>query len=294
MTHDKILSMDMVKRFEEHRDYLFAIAYRMLGTVMGAEDMVQETYLRWEKIDHSEVKSPKAYLASIITRLCIDHLKSARMRREQYIGPWLPEPLVSEPEEQPAGMLAQADSLSMAFLVLLESLKPEARAVYLLREVFDYGYGEIAEIMDKSEAACRKMVSRSRRHIQSQRPKQPVSKEKSEQVAKQFLDAIYDGEMQGLMQVLDAEVVWTSDGGGRPGVARRPVKGAEKVGRFILGIANNAPPDSSAHLTQINGTTGILIETADTPTAALAIQVVDNKVKAVHAVVNPDKLRHLQ
>jgi RNA polymerase sigma-70 factor (ECF subfamily) len=286
--------MDHAALFEEYRSYLFAIAYRMLGAVMEAEDIVQETYLRWRQVDLDEVASPKSYLASITTRLCIDHLRSARVRREQYIGPWLPEPLVADPGERPAQSLALAESLTMAFLVLLESLTPEERAVYLLREVFGYGYDEIAAIVDKSEAACRKMVSRARNYLAARRPRYTVTPEESRQAVAQFMEAVYEGDMGGLMNVLDADVVWTSDGGGMRGVARRPIAGADNVARFALGLAASAPPGVLVRPARVNGGPGVLIDIDGRPYAALAFEVAAGRITAVRAVVNPEKLRHLR
>lgn len=285
--------MKGAETFEEYRDYLFAIAYRMLGSVMEAEDMVQETYLRWQGVEASEVRSPKSYLATVISRLCLDHLKSARMQREEYIGPWLPEPLVSKPGEGPAQVVAQADSLTMAFLVLLESLQPEQRAVYLLREVFDFGYDEVAEIVGKSEAACRQMVSRARKYIRERRPRNPVTREKGERAVERFTQAVNAGDMEGLMSVLEADVVWTSDGGGMRGVAQKPIEGAEAVARFALRLAELAPDETSRRRLSVNGSPGLLIEVEGRTYAALSVEVIGGKIAAVHAVVNPDKLRHL-
>ncbi len=285
--------MSRLEDFEGLRDYLFAIAYRMLGMVMEAEDVVQEAYVRWEKVDVSDVESPKSYLAAVVTRLCLDQLKSARNRREEYIGPWLPEPLISDPAEGPAHSVALADSLSMAFLVLLESLQPEQRAVYLLREVFDFGYDEISEIVGKTEVACRQMVSRAKKYVEARRPRYSVSPEKSHQAVEQFMAAVDGGDLRGLMEVLDADVVWTSDGGGIPGVAKKPVEGADLVARFALRIAEIAPSGASRRSVVINGGPGVLIDVDGHLYGALAIDVDEGKIVAIRAIVNPDKLRHL-
>lgn len=279
--------------FEGYRDYLFSVAYRMLGSVMEAEDMVQETYLRWQRVKAGEVDSPKSYLATIVARLCLDQLKSARARREQYIGPWLPEPLIADPGSGPAETLARAESLTMAFLVLLESLEPEQRVVYFLREVFDYGYHEISEMIDKSEAACRQMVSRARKYIEERRPRFPVTTEESEQAVEEFMGAVNGGNMEGLLSVLKEDAVWTSDGGGMRGVARRPIEGAEKVARFALRLAERAAASTSAHRIVVNGGPGLLIKVEDRPYATLCFELSAGQISAVRAVVNPDKLRHL-
>lgn len=285
--------MTSTEIFEAYRGYLFSIAYRMLGSVMEAEDMVQETYLRWQEVDGTEVESPKSYLATIVTRLCLDQLKSARARREEYIGPWLPEPLVADPEKGPARALDRAESLTMAFLVVLETLQPEQRAAYLLREVFDYGYDEIAQMLDKTEAACRQMVSRARRYIQERRPRFEASREKGEQALEQFITAVNGGDMQGLMNVLEADVVWTSDGGGMRGVARRPIVGADNVARFALRLAEMAPTETSRRRMWINGGPGLMIEVDGRPYAALSFELAGDRIAAIRAVVNPEKLGHL-
>lgn len=285
--------MTSTEIFEEYRDYLFSIAYRMLGSVMEAEDMVQEAYLRWQEVDLAEVQSPKSYLATIVTRLCLDQLKSARARREQYIGPWLPEPLIADPDKGPTQALDRAESLTMAFLVLLETLQPEQRAAYILREVFDYGYDEIAEMLDKTEAACRQMVSRARKYIEERRPRFEASREDSERAVEQFIAAVNGGDMQALLNVLEADVVWTSDGGGMRGVARRPIEGAERVARFALSLAEMAPAATSARRIWINGGPGLMIDVEGRPYAALSFELTNGQIAAVRAVVNPEKLTHL-
>lgn len=279
--------------FEGYRDYLFAIAYRMLGRVNDAEDVLQDAYLRWKRVDAEQVESPKSYLASIVTRLSIDQLKSARARREQYIGPWLPEPLITGRASDPAHVMALADSLKMAFLVLLENLTPEQRAIYLLREVFDYEYGEIAAMMEKTEAACRQQVSRARRALRAVPEHANVEPEARQRVVERFISAATEGDLPELMEVLDANVVWTSDGGGTPGVARRPIRGVKSVARFVKMLSQRALPGTEAHMLTINGEPGVLITRDGRPFVTLAIELEGIRIRSIWAVANPDKLAHL-
>ncbi len=275
------------------RPLLFSIAYRLLGSVMEAEDMVQETYLRWQAQDSAAIASPRAYLTTVITRLCLDQLRSARARRETYIGPWLPEPLLTDPGRSPADAAVMADSLSMAFLVLLERLSPLERAVFVLREVFDYDYAAIADIVDRSEAACRQLASRARRAVTERPPRDTPAPEVGMGLARRFLAAAGGGDMAELMAVLAPDVTWTSDGGGLPGVARRPIRGAEAVARFVFGLNRLAPPGAAARPVSLNGGPGVLVEMDGAPYAAVALDVDGDRVRAFYAVVNPLKLQGL-
>ncbi len=275
------------------RPLLFSIAYRLLGSVMEAEDMVQETYLRWQAQDSAAIASPRAYLTTVITRLCLDQLRSARARRETYIGPWLPEPLLTDPGRSPADAAVMADSLSMAFLVLLERLSPLERAVFVLREVFDYDYAAIADIVDRSEAACRQLASRARRAVTERPPRDTPAPEVGMGLARCFLAAAGGGDMAELMAVLAPDVTWTSDGGGLPGVARRPIRGAEAVARFVFGLNRLAPPGAAARPVSLNGGPGVLVEMDGAPYAAVALDVDGDRVRAFYAVVNPLKLQGL-
>jgi RNA polymerase sigma-70 factor (ECF subfamily) len=245
--------MTQVDTFTEYRPLLFSISYRMLGSVMDAEDAVQETYLRWEQATEADIESPKAYLSTIITRLCIDQLRSARVQREQYIGPWLPEPLITEDITDMEDHAAIADSLSMAFLVVLESLGPVERAAFLLREVFDYDYAEVAAIIDKSESNCRQLVHRAKAHVKEQRPRFDTSRAQAEEVTKQFLLAATSGDMDGLMSLLSSDATLWSDGGGKVNAALNPIYGADKVSRFMLGILKKTPEKLIPRLVHING-----------------------------------------
>lgn len=222
---------------------LFGVYYQSLTAcwepLLDAEDMVQETFLRWQQTAEATVKSAKTYLSTIITRLCIDHLRSARVQREQYVGSWLPEPIMTQQTDDPAAQVELADSLSIAFLVVLERLSPTERAVFLLREVFDYDYDAIAQMVGKSPANCRQILRRSRQHIAAQRPRFPVSHQQQEQITSQFLEASTQGNLQGLMALLAKDVTYWSDGGGQVTAALKPLQGAMKVARFLLALRIN-------------------------------------------------------
>lgn len=285
--------MNAVETFSQHRPLLFSIAYRMLSSVMDAEDMVQETFLRWQQAPAGDVRSPKSYLSTVVTRLCIDQLRSARQRREQYIGPWLPEPLISEETLAVDEQLSLADSLSMAFLVLLERLSPVERAVFLLREVFDYPYPEVARIVDKSEANCRQMVRRARQHISAGGRRFEPSPQQLEQMTQRFFQASVNGDMEGLLNLLAEDVTLWSDGGGKVAAALNPIEGAEKVARFFIGLAKKLPSGFTMRLARVNGQPGVIAYVAGAPFSVFAIEVADGKVQAVRVIVNPDKLRRV-
>jgi RNA polymerase sigma-70 factor (ECF subfamily) len=283
-------SADHVLSFAESRPQLFAVAYRMLGTVTDAEDVLQEAYLRWQAADRADVESPAAYLTTVVTRLCLDVLKSARVQRETYVGPWLPEPLLTETAPDPAETAELADSLSMAFLVLLESLSPLERAAFLLREVFGYEYADVAAVLERDEAACRQLVSRARRHVESRRPRFPASRADGERLTTEFLVACGTGDVGRLMQLLASDVVLHSDGGGLVTAARRPVFGADDVARFMIGIAKNPPPDVTVRLTLVNGDPGAVVLSAGSVVFVLGLEIEGEKVTGVNIVRNPEKL----
>jgi RNA polymerase sigma-70 factor (ECF subfamily) len=283
-------SMNQVQTFDEVRPLLFSIAYRMLGSVMEAEDILQETFLRWQKVAVDEVSSAKSYLSTVVTRLCIDHLRSARVRRETYVGPWLPEPLVADVSATPHGVFARSESLSMAFLVILESLSPLERAVFLLREVFDYDYPEIAAIVGQREDYCRQLASRARRRVAERRPRFAVDPEQQTQVVEQFRQTLDTGDVEGLLAVLDDEVTWWSDGGGLPGIARKPVQGAEKVARFVLNLRRLAPENTVVRPAEINGEPGLITYIDGKPFNTLSFELDRDRIVAIRVVVNPDKL----
>jgi RNA polymerase sigma-70 factor (ECF subfamily) len=278
--------------FDEHRQVLFAVAYRMLGTVADAEDMVQEAYLRWRQAPRDTIDSPRAYLTTVVTRLCIDHLRSARVKREEYIGPWLPEPVVTD--SAPDEPVAMAESLSMAFLVLLESLTPTERAAMLLREVFDYEYAEIAEVLGKTEANCRQLVRRARERLAERRPRFAASREDRDRIVREFLEAVASGDLDGLVGMLASDATLWSDGGGKVTAARNPIVGADRVGRFLVGVMKKAQGVIDVHPVVVNGEPGVLVAFGGRPLSVLTLHVGPSGVEGVYIVSNPDKLAHLE
>ena len=281
-----------IEDFERHRSLLFSIAYRMLSSVADAEDIVQEAYLRWREVPETQVRSPKSYLSAVATRLSIDRLRSAQAKREGYVGPWLPEPLLSERAEDASCDSAELDeSLSMAFLVLLESLNPVERAVFLLREVFDYDYEQISCIVGKSEANCRQIARRARQSVAARRPRFERSPEEQERLTQQFLVACTSGDMEGLISLLSEGVTLWSDGGGKVAAAPYPIRGPERVARFLLGVLRTVPPGFFARPTRINGGPGVVGYVDGRPTGVVALDVADGRLHGVRIVVNPEKLR---
>jgi RNA polymerase sigma-70 factor, ECF subfamily len=283
------------KLYEELRPLMFSIAYRMLGSASEAEDIVQEAFLRFhrESANGTAIESPKAYLSTVTTRLSIDHLRSARVRRERYFGTWLPDPVVTDDASQHA---ETADSLSMAFLVLLESLTPVERAVFLLREVFDYGYEEIAAVVGKSEDNCRQIAVRARRQIEAKKPRFEASRKRREELAQRFFDAVAKGDTEGLVGLLAADVVAYGDGGGKAPAFPRPVHGRDRVSRLLPGgVRFGARLGITAmRLAFINGQPGALFLNAEgRPVLAISLDIADDVVQTLRAVSNPEKLRHL-
>jgi len=276
------------------RASLFGVAYRMIGSATEAEDIVQEAYVRWSKRGPGDVTTPSAYLTTIVTRLCIDQLRSARARRETYKGPWLPEPV--EPEAPEPGASAElADSLSLAFLVLLEELQPVERAAFLLHDVFEYPYGEIADIVDRSEAACRQLVSRARRRIDAPRRRFDVDRDHGRELTRRFLTACGTGDLDGLLALLSDDVIVWTDGGGKVRAALRPVTGPHRSARFLLSVARRVPEGVSVREVSLNGQPGLVFEEeGGRVSIALTLDVLDDMVVAVRVVTNPDKLVALQ
>jgi RNA polymerase sigma-70 factor, ECF subfamily len=283
--------------YEELRPLLFSIAYRMVGSVSEAEDLVQESFLRIHRAeaDGTRIESPKAYLSAITTRLSIDHLKSARVRREQYFGQWLPEPLLTDPAPDAAAQTETADSLSMAFLVLLESLTPVERAVFLLREVFDYDYGEIAGIVDKTEDNCRQLYVRARRHIDEGRPRFEASRQQRDELAHRFFAAAEQGDTDALVEILAADVVVYGDGGGKAPSWPRPIYGRERVAKLIAGAVTQAKElGASIRPTQVNGQPGVMFTDDEGRIAVvMSVDIADGVVQTIRSVINPAKLAHL-
>ena len=282
------------------RPQLFGVAYRMLGSATEAEDVVQEAYLRWIGVPDDEVSSPRAYLTSVVVRLCVDQLRSARARRESYVGPWLPEPLLiddvaaSAPAPDPSAAAELADSVSLAFLVLLEELTPEERAAFLLREVFGYGYPEVAAMLGKSEPACRQLVSRGRRHVAERRTRFDADKQRSRELTHRFLTACATGDLDGLLSTLAEDVVVWTDGGGKAQAALRPIHGADKAARFLLGISAKGAAGATVQEVPINGQPGAVLLVDGSVAAALATDVADGLITGVRIIANPDKLAALQ
>jgi RNA polymerase sigma-70 factor (ECF subfamily) len=272
--------------FEAHRSLLFGIAYRMLGSRSEAEDMVQETFLRWQAAPRDEIESARAYLSTIVTRLCLDQLKSARAQRETYVGPWLPEPLRTEEPVDP-------QSISLAFLVLLEQLSPVERAVYLLHEVFDHSHAEVAAIVGKEEAACRQIFHRARAHIDEKRPRFAPSRADHERLLTGFLTAVQAGDLEGLRGMLAKDAVTWSDGGGKRLAARNLIHGADANARLFLGLARKAHTDFSLELAEINGWPAVVIRQDGQISDVLGIETDGAVIYAVHLVSNPDKLQGL-
>jgi RNA polymerase sigma-70 factor (ECF subfamily) len=281
--------------FTEHRSLLFGIAYRMLGGVADAEDMVQETFLRWQQQDVTGIKSAKAWLISTITRLSIDQLRSARRQREEYVGVWLPEPLVGADESatSPAKHAALTDSLGLAFMHLLEDLAPLERAVFMLREAFDYDYAEIAKIVEKSEANCRQLFSRAKSHLAQREMGEEPAGEKAERVVQQFLQACVTGDMKSFLTVLTEDAVMYSDGGGKVRAALKPIYSAEFIGRLFIGIRRRSLAEARVEIVRVNGKVGAIFRLLDGSAIVAAFAFQGDRIQTVYWVSNPDKLRGL-
>lgn len=279
---------DRENQFEQHRALLFSLAYRMLGTRADAEDVVQDAYLRWMAALEKEIRSPKAYLTTVVARLALDSLRSARRKREVYVGPWLPEPLVDP--EAPA-FAEMAESLSIAFLHVLESLSPAERVAFLLREVFDSEYGEIAAALDTSEANCRQIVARARKHLHDRRARYAVDPERHRQVLRQFLEICATGDASRLTPLLSADAVLYSDGGGKVHAALQPIEGADRVSRFVAGVVKKTGGVPKARLAWVNGEPGALLYEGATLSYIVTISVDDEgRVRRIFYVANPEKL----
>jgi RNA polymerase sigma-70 factor (TIGR02957 family) len=285
-----------VPSHDDLRPLLFSIAYRMLGAVSDAEDVVQDAFLRLEetRVAGKDVESPRAFLTTVTTRLAIDELRSARARRETYVGPWLPEPLITATDD-PAEVSEMADSLSLSFVVLLETLSPVERAVFLLREVFEYGYDEIAEIVDKSEANCRQIFARARKRIDEGKPRFQADRAKQQELASRFLDAFRNGEVDRFAEFLAADVVFTGDGGGRGQGLPRPVYGRERVERLFRAFSDRyREVDARIEPAWINREPGTLNFDPDGRLVNVFVfEIADGAIQAIRSIINPDKLAHL-
>jgi len=282
------------EEFEELRSLLFAIAYRILGSVTEAEDAVQETWLRYEA-SSTQPTSTKAFLSAVVTRISIDVLRSARVRREAYVGPWFPEPLLTDPYEDPARSAELADSASMAALLLLEQLTPLERSVFVLREVFGFGFREIAAAVGRSEPACRQLAVRARRHMEVGRRRFEADRRERDELAARFFAALRDGDVDGLRQLLAADVSMVGDGGGKAPALPRSVVGADNVARVLASIFPVlAKIEASMEPRELNRQPGVIIRDHDGKVVGtMTLDVLDGQIQTIRSVANPDKLRHL-
>jgi RNA polymerase sigma-70 factor (ECF subfamily) len=277
--------------FEQHRARLRGVAYRMLGSRADADDIVQDAYLRWHRASLDELRSSEAWLVTTVTRLCIDRLRQARVEREAYVGPWLPEPIVSQVAPAADAHSELASSLSVAFLVVLERLAPEERAAFLLHEVFDSSYDEIARILGKSEAACRQIVSRARRRVHEDRPRVEVSSDARKQLLGRFVQALMNRDKESLLKVLAQDSTWTSDGGGKAKAAQKVIHGSDRVARFALGVLGRNIHRMQIREVTVNEESGLAIYFDQQLVAVLSVQTDGARILDVYSVLNPDKLR---
>jgi RNA polymerase sigma-70 factor, ECF subfamily len=281
-----------LEQFLAERRLLFAIAYRMLGSAADADDVLQDAFLRWAEYS-KPVDSPRSFLTTMVVRLCLDQLGSARARRVDYVGPWLPEPLLAS-DAGPAEAAELADSLSMAFLVLLEELAPAERAAFLLHDVFGYAYPEIAVMLGRREPAARQLISRARHRIGERRRRFDADLQQGQRLASQFLAACATGDLQALMSMLADDVVVWLDGGGKARAARNPIHGASRAARFLIGTARNVPAGAHVSLARLNGQPGAIITESERVTTAIVLDILHHQVTGIRIVVNPDKLGRLQ
>lgn len=279
--------------FETYRPLMFSIAYRMLSSATEAEDIVQEAYLRYQAVAPGTIQSPKAFLSTIVTRLCLNQLQSARVQRETYIGPWLPEPIFTETDERanPQHQAEMHDSISFAFLMLLEELTPLERAVFLLRETFDYEYDEIATIVGKEAAACRQVFSRAKKHVAEGKPRFTPAPEAHRRLLSQFIQAAGTGDLEGLTALLSADVMMWADGGGKArGAAIHPLSGREAVAKFVLNSTRYVPAGSQTELAAINGELAMIMRAGGRAFVVMSITASEGQVREIRVVGNPDKL----
>ncbi|MFB6529469.1 MULTISPECIES: RNA polymerase sigma-70 factor [unclassified Streptomyces] len=286
----------LTEHFEEHRSMLLGVAYRMLGRAADAEDVVQEAWLRWTAEDRTEVREPRAFLVRITARLAIDRLRQAQARRESYVGPWLPEPVVTDfgptaPDTAERALLA--DSVSLAVLVVLESLSPLERAVFVLREAFGFPYAEIATALDRSEAAVRQLAGRARRHVDEGKPRYDVDPTERRDLTERFLSAAAGGDLGGLLALLAPDVRLVGDSGGKSKAPLRIIESADKVGRFLHATAQGADEIFEFRFLELNGAPALLALVDGRPDSVFQIEVLDGRVQCVYIIRNPDKLRAL-
>ncbi|MGX1268550.1 RNA polymerase sigma-70 factor [Streptomyces phaeoluteigriseus] len=282
--------------FEEHRSLLSGVAYRMLGRVADAEDVVQDAWLRWSAADRGDVREPRAYLVRVVTRLALDRLARIKARNEAYVGPWLPEPYVTDfgdTVQDTADRAVLADSVSLAVLVVLESLSPLERAVFVLREAFGYPYADIAAVLDRSESAVRQLAGRARRHVDERRPRYDVDPVERRELTERFLAAAAEGDLEGLLELLAPDVRLVGDSGGRSRAPLRVLESADHVGRFLVGVTRKSVPDLSVRVLELNGGPAVLVLSGGEPDGVLQLDVADGLIRTVYVVRNPDKLRAL-
>ncbi|MFI9778017.1 RNA polymerase sigma-70 factor [Streptomyces sp. NPDC051956] len=283
----------VIEVFEEHRPVLMGVAYRMLGRVADAEDVVQDAWLRWAQADRDGVREPRAYLVRVATRLAIDRLRQAQTRREAYVGPWLPEPLVTDfgptaPDTAEAAVLAE--SVSLAVLVVLESLSPLERAVFVLREAFGFPFAEIAATLERSESAVRQLAGRARKHVDERRPRFDVDPVEQRDLTERFLAAATGGDLEGLMTLLAPDARLVGDSGGKSKAPLRVIESADKVGRFLLGVAKGGATGFTFRTVELNGGPAVLVLVGGKPDSVVQVDVADGQVQCVYIVRNPDKL----
>ncbi|WP_407288947.1 RNA polymerase sigma-70 factor [Streptomyces sp. BP-8] len=279
--------------FEEHRPVLFGVAYRMLGRVADAEDVVQDAWLRWSGADQSGVREPRAFLVRITTRLAIDRLRQAQSRRESYVGPWLPEPLATDfggTTPDSAERTVFAESVTLAVLVTMESLSPLERAVFVLREAFGYPYAEIAEALDRSEAAVRQLAGRARRHVEEGKPRFEVDPVRQRDLTERFMAAAAGDDLEGLLGMLAADARLVGDSGGKAKAPLRVIESADKIARFLVAVAGAAPAGLEYTFTELNGGIAMLVRQGDVPDSVIQLGIRDGRVQTVYIVRNPDKL----
>ena len=283
------------EQFQELRPLLFSIAYRMLGSATEAEDVVQDAYLRYAAAPREDVRSPRSYLSTVVNRLCLDHLKSGRSRREQYVGPWLPEPVVTTGRaDDPLREVEKQETVTLAFLRVLEALSPSERAVFLLREVFEYPYEEIAGVLELTPANCRQLFHRAKDRVQQERPRFHPAPEQQQQLIGQFLQAIQEGSVHEFEALLAQEVTFHSDGGGKVSAARKPVYGRHAVARFLFAIAQLAREVAGFTFTvePVNGVSGLVAWNGEQLDSIYALQIADDQITSIEAIRNPDKLTY--
>jgi RNA polymerase sigma-70 factor, ECF subfamily len=281
--------------FERHRQLLFSIAYRMLGTVADAEDTLQDGFIRWQAASETDVRSPKAFLVTIVSRLCINHLQSARVQRERYVGEWLPEPIVTEPGSDVSRIAQVDESVSMALLLLLERLTPVERAVFLLNEIFDYTHAEIAAMLGLSQTNCRQLLRRARQHVRTERQRFSASSREHHELLERFYRAAGSGDMDGLLAVLSSDVVMHTDGGGKASALPLPIFGPDTVARAtVFGLVKLMTLKPLQRIVEINGQPGIVSYVDGRPQSVFTIEAnSDGRIRAIYIVTNPDKLVHL-